>query len=254
MIQPEQLPDDPADLVRRHAVLVVPAMYVASDAQLDWFAEYAAAGGHLMVTIRTGYADEDGRIRAEVMPARLAAAAGVHYLEATNLSGAVPVHLSNDLPPRPAGDAADVPEPHATGWVEGLIVDDAEILAAYVHPHLRRWPALTSRRHGNGRVTYVGTLPDRPFARAIADWIATTSLPGEPWRLAGGPLTRAGARTAAGERLHIISNWSWDPQTFVLPAAACDLLTDVRLAAGDRVELGAWDVAVLVEETNKPAR
>jgi beta-galactosidase len=96
-------------------------------------------------------------------------------------------------------------------------------------------------------------LPDRPFARAIAEWVATTSLPAEPWRLTEGPLTRAGARTAAGERLHVISNWSWDPQTFVLPAAACNLLTDARLDDGDRLELGAWDVAVLIEETSEPA-
>jgi beta-galactosidase len=188
------------------------------------------------------------------MPARLVEAAGTHHVEATSLAGAVRVRLSSDLSHGPADGDAHLPEPHATGWVEGLVVDDAEILASYVHPHLQRWPAVTTRRHGNGRVTYIGTLPDRPFASSIADWIATTSLPAEPWRLAGGPLTRAGARTAAGERLHVISNWSWDPRTFVLPAAACNLLTDVRLAAGDRLELGAWDVAVVVEETNEPAR
>jgi beta-galactosidase len=253
MIQPEQLPEDPADLARRHAVLVVPAMYVATDGQLDWLAAYAAAGGHLLLTIRTGYADVDGRIRAEVMPARLAAAAGTHYVEATSLARAVGVHLSNELSREPASGAAQAPEPHATGWVDGLIVDDAEILATYLHPHLRRWPALTTRRHGNGRVTYLGTLPDRPFARSIADWVAKTSLPAEPWTLAGGPMTRAGARTVAGGRLHVISNWGWDPQTFILPAAACNLLTDVPLAAGDRMELGAWDVAVLLEETSEPA-
>jgi beta-galactosidase len=252
VIQPDQLPDDPIELVRRHPVLVVPAMYVASDAVLDWLAAYAAAGGHLVVTIRTGYADDDGRVRAEVMPARLAAPAGAHYLEATNLAGTVRVHLSDDLSPAPADGAAPVPEPHATGWVDGLIVDDAEVLATYVHPHLQRWPAVTTRRHGYGRVTYVGTLPDRSFARAIARWVATTSLPAEPWRMAGGPLTRVGAQTAAGERLHVISNWSWDPQTFVLPAAACNLLTDLRLEAGESIELGAWDVAVLVEETSEP--
>jgi beta-galactosidase len=252
MIQPEQLPDDPAELARRHPILVVPAMYVASDRQLDWLAGYATAGGHLVLTIRTGYADEDGRIRAEVMPARLAEAAGAHYLEATNLAGAVPVHLSNGLAPVAAGDGVHPLQPHATGWVEGLVVDDADILASYLHPHLRRWPAVTTRRHGDGRVTYVGTLPDRPFARSIADWIAATTLPAEPWRTVSGSLTRAGARSAAGERLHVISNWSWDPQTFVLPDPACNLLTDARLAAGHHLELGAWDVAVLVEETSRP--
>jgi beta-galactosidase len=246
VIQPEQLPTEPAELVERHPVLVVPALYVATDELLDWLAAYAAAGGHLVLTVRTGYADDEGRIRAALMPGRLTGPAGVHYLEATNLVGRVPVRGSRPLA---AGgtDAADEPF-HATGWVDGLVVDDADVLASYAHPHLSRWPALTSREHGRGRVSYVGTVPDRAFARSIAAWVTRTSLPEEPWRLSRGPLTRAGALTAAGERLHVLSNWGWDPQTFVLPAAACNLLTDQRLAAGDRIELEAWDLAVLVEQ------
>jgi beta-galactosidase len=247
-VQPEQLPDDPADFVSRHPVLVVPALYVASDELLAWLAEYAANGGNLVLTVRTGYADDEGRIRAEVMPGRLARPAGVRYLEATNLAGAIPVWAAGSLSAAAVGDGSRPGRPHATGWVDCLVPDDAEALAWYVHPHLARWPAMTTHQHGRGRVTYVGTVPDRAFARAIAAWAAETSLPEDPWRHLPEPVTRAGALTAAGEPLHVLSNWGWEPQTIVLPAAACSLLTDQRHAAGDRLELGAWDLVVLVEE------
>jgi beta-galactosidase len=245
VIQPQQLPATPADLVVRHPVLVVPALYVAPDELLDWLAAYAAAGGHLVLTVRTGYAGDDGRIRPEVMPARLAGPAGVHYLEGTNLVGTVPVRSSRLA-------SAGEPDPPrkqlgATGWVDGLIVDDADTIASYAHPHLSRWPALTSRQHGRGRVTYVGTVPNRAFARAIAGWVTDTSLPEDPWRTSGRPLTRSGALTAARERLHVLSNWGWDRETFVLPGAACNLLTNQQFEAGDRLELDAWSLAVLVE-------
>ena len=42
---------------------------------------------------------------------------------------------------------------------------------SYEHPHLGRWAAVTTNAHGDGRVTYVGTLPDRTLAVALARWL-----------------------------------------------------------------------------------
>ena len=41
---------------------------------------------------------------------------------------------------------------------------------------------MTTNRFGNGRVTYIGTVPDRTLARGLADWVAATSLPADDWR------------------------------------------------------------------------
>lgn len=49
---------------------------------------------------------------------------------------------------------------------------DAEVLVEYDHPHFGRWPAVTTRRHGEGSVTYVGTVPGRALAHALARWLA----------------------------------------------------------------------------------
>jgi beta-galactosidase len=248
ILQPEQLPTNAAEFVGMHPALVVPALYVASDELLDWLCTYAEAGGHLVLTVRTAYADDEGRIRAELMPGRLLNAAGVHYLEASNLADAVPVRVPGLLFAADAKHVADETQPHATGWADGLVIDDADALAFYLDPHLTRWPAVTSRQHGRGRVTYVGTVPDRAMARTIAAWVARISLSAEPWRVpSGASLTRAGARTPAGERLHVLSNWGWDPQSFLVPAASCNLLNDQQFATGDLMELQAWDVAVLLE-------
>ena len=48
-----------AELAHSFPVLVAPAVYVATDAQLQLLADYAEAGGHLIVGIRTGYGDEE---------------------------------------------------------------------------------------------------------------------------------------------------------------------------------------------------
>ena len=147
----------------RWPVLVVPALYVADDMLLDLLDAYARAGGHLVLGFRSGYADDEARPRPEVMPGRLREAVGASYGEYTNL--AVPVPLRSDAGFDLPGGAA------ATAWADALVPEGAETLVGYDDPHLGRWAAVTTHAHGGGRVTYVGTLPDRSLAVALARWL-----------------------------------------------------------------------------------
>jgi beta-galactosidase len=177
-----------------------------------------------------------------MLPGPLAPAVGAHYLESTGLVDPVPV--------LPAGRSAlAIENGRGTAWADGLIVDGASALATYDHPHLRRWPAITTQEHGSGRVTYVGTLPDATLARSFAVWIAKTSLLDDPWRMTGGSVTSSGARAADGRRLRFLANWSWETSTITLPSACADVLSEERLELGATVSLASWDVRVLVEAT-----
>lgn len=231
---------DPVALAADLPVLLVPALYVASDALLDLLRAYAEAGGHLVLGPRTAYADEEARARLDRKPARLAAAAGAGYQEISNLGGPVPV--------RDAGAGLGLPpDAHATGWVDGLVADGAEVLAAYEHPHHGRWAAVTSARHGAGRVTTIGTVPDEVFARALLTWLVPAS--DDPWRAAAvQPVTVLSATSGTGARLRFVHAWSWEPTALTAPVAVTDVLTGARVAAGAAIELAAWDVRVLVED------
>ena len=149
----------------RWPVLVVPALYIADDMLLDLLDGYARAGGHLVLGFRSGYADDEARPRAEVMPGRLRAAVGAGYGEYTNLAAPVPLrHGRQPASPSPTGATA-------TAWADALVPEGADTLVSYEHPHLGRWAAVTTNAHGEGRVTYVGTLPDRALAVALARWL-----------------------------------------------------------------------------------
>lgn len=217
--------------VEDHPVLVVPGLYLADDALLDQLVAYADAGGHLVVGPRTGYADHEARARTDVQPARLAAAAGVTYDEYSNLSHDVRVHGTTL---RLGDDAA------ATHWADALQLDGADVLATYDHPHFGRWPAITTRTHGNGRITYVGTIPNAPLATALFRWIAPT-----PWTDLPSSVTLTSATTTDGERLRFIHNWSWNTVDVCLPHPLHDVLTGTT--ADTKVALGPWDVRVLAE-------
>ncbi|GAA2280088.1 beta-galactosidase [Streptomyces hawaiiensis] len=233
----------PEEAVHRHPVLVVPALYIAQDELLDWFAAYAHAGGHLVLGPRTGYADHEARARHEAAPGRLTEAAGVAYDEFSNLTGALPVRAA-------AGSPLDVPEEAtATHWADGLTVTDADVLVEYDHPHFGRWPALTTRRHGAGRVTHVGTVPGRGLARALATWLAPEPRSG--WRDLPASVTVTTGTAADGRRVHVVHNWNFEPARVEAPVRLTDVLDGGALRAGTSVSLGAWDVRVFVAATDE---
>ncbi|MEV1080223.1 beta-galactosidase [Streptomyces sp. NPDC050211] len=229
ILHPGQLPDH--DLP---PVLVVPAFYAADDETLDRLKEYAANGGHLILGPRTAYADTEARARTEAQPGRLAEAAGVTYDEFSNLGAPLTVTGSSDFPLPPGA--------HALHWADGLRPEGAEVLAAYEHPHFGRWPAATTHRHGAGRITYVGTVPDPEFARALFRW----AVPADEWRPALPSVTVASATARDGRRVRFLHNWSWEEVSVPVPAAVRDVLSGA--VHPEAVPLGPWDVKVLQEE------
>ncbi len=218
---------EPDALAAELPVLVVPALYLVSDDLVTLLRDYAAAGGHLVLGIRSLYADEIGRPRMQVQPAGIAAEAGVSYDEFSNLVEPVPVTGAI------SGAASDL--------IEGLNADDAEVLAGYEHPHFGRWAAATTKAHGAGRITYLGSMPDLELAESVGRWLGSA----HPWadQLVPGRVSVHGAINGAGERLWFVHNWGFEPQSVTPPMAVADLTG----AAQDVIELGAWDVRVLRE-------
>jgi hypothetical protein len=208
------------------------------DDTLDWLLAYADAGGHLVLGPRTGYADHEGRARQEPAPGRLADAAGVSYTEFSNLTAPLAVRTVPDGPlPLPPGATA-------TLWADALTVTGAQPLAVYEHPHHGRWPAVTTRPYGRGRITCVGTVPGRGLARALADWLAP--VPRSGWHDLPGTVTVTTGTAGDGRRVHIVHNWSWESVDVRPPYPMSDVLTGAAVPRDQDLRLGAWDVRILL--------
>jgi beta-galactosidase len=216
----------------RYPVLIAAAFYTAADEDLDFLIDYAQAGGHLVVGPRTGYGDREGRARAERAPARITDAAGVWYEEVAALPSPVPVH----------GSLAGA----ATGFAEGLVASDAEILASYQHPHLGRWAAVTTKAAGAGRITVVGTVPAQDLAADLVRWLVPHAVGG--WTTDASVTVSTSTDANAATRLHVLHNWSWDEATASASCTVTDVLGVLGVLGGERhppgekITLRAWDV------------
>lgn len=117
-------------------------------------------------------------------------------------------------------------------------------MATYDHPHFGRWPAATTHRHGAGRITYVGTVPDPAFARSVFEWAAPAT-----WRPAHPSVTATSATARDGRRVRFLHNWSWEAVSVAVPTSLRNALTDEVYAQA--VPLGPWDVKILTEAETK---
>jgi len=219
-------------------VVVVPPLYVASDALLDKIAAFAKAGGHVLLTFKSGFTNEWDAVRSTRAPGPLREAAGVSYQEFSSLREPLPLK----------GDPFGVgPENRASVWADMLLVETAKPLAWYDHPFFGRYPALTRNAYGKGTVTYQGTvLTDALERRVVADVLKQAGIVPEPALPAMVRLRESVARD--GKPLHFYLNFSDQPQSLAYAhGPGTELLSEKAVAPGGRLTLGPWDLAVIRE-------
>lgn len=223
------------------AVLVVPALYIASDELLDRLVAQAEAGQHVVVTFRTGYADEWARIPAQRAPRGLRGPAGISYQEYTTI--ATPVLLAAGVTDGPSL----LPGTMAESWADCLQLEGAEALWHYEHPYLRSFPALSSKAVGRGRISWVGTLPDRAACAALLAW-ALAERGGTPASAVWPDLPKGVRLTSAshksGGTLWFVGNHGFEPVEVRTPVPMRDLTGEIDV--GSSLSLGSWDSRVLL--------
>lgn len=223
----------------RYKLLIVPALYVADDALLQKISDYVRAGGHVVMTYKSGAANADNLIRWERAPGPLRDAAGISYQETSTLLK--PLALKGD--PFGMGDDNKV-----STIAEFLQLGTAKPLAYYDHPFFGQWPAITRNSYGKGTVLYEGTELSDPLQAAIlGDELKKLGLWGADQQLPAAIRIKY-AISKTGRPLHFLFNYS--PSTVTVRydySPATDLLTGHRTSHAANVALPAWGVAIMEE-------
>jgi beta-galactosidase len=224
-----------------YKLLLVPPLYVADDALLRRIADYVRNGGRVVMSFKSGFANENAAVRWTMAPGPLRDVLGFHYQEFSNL--AQPLKLKDD--PYHVGAEHN----QVRHWAEFLQLDTAKALAWYEHPFFGRWPAVTANQYGAGKAVYEGTLLSDPLQKAVLQAsLQELGLIGADQRLPPALRTRTGIN-AAGRALHYYFNYSGSEMSFSYPhQPGTDLLTSRHVAAAGKVTLGPWDLAIIEED------
>lgn len=222
-----------------YKLIVVPALYAASDAEVEKLNAFAKAGGHLMYTFKSGFSDEHVKVRYATQPGAIAEAAGVRYTQFTNPVG---VSLAGD--PYKVGKQAN----SARWWIELLKPTTAKVIARYAHPVWGEYAALTRNSHGAGEVTYMGFMPSDVLAeRILENVVKRAGLWGEAQSLRYPMVVRSGTLNN-GKPVHYLLNYSAKPVKLRYPFnAGRDLLGKREVAKNAMLQLEPWGVAIIEE-------
>ena len=109
-----------------YKLIVVPALYAASDAELARLDAFARAGGHIVFGFKSGFSDENVKVRTGDQPGGIAESAGVTYSQFT-----IPQNVSLEGDPYQVGPDAN----QVRWWMELLTPKPGTtLLARYGHP------------------------------------------------------------------------------------------------------------------------
>jgi beta-galactosidase len=223
-----------------YKVLIVPALYISDDALLQRISDYVKNGGHVVMTFKSGFANENSAVRWVRSPGPLREAAGFSYQEFSNLEK--PLALKGD--PFHAGDKNQV-----SYWAEFLMPEHAKALAYYDHPFFGKWPAITENQFGAGTLLYEGTYLSDALQRTILKGaLEEAKLTGPDQQLTASVHVTHGVNRM-GKRVHYYFNYSSiDVKPSYAYGAGTNLLNGKSVSKNEILTLAPWDVAIVEEK------
>ncbi len=223
----------PGDDLSAYRLVVVPALYLVTDGDAANIAGYVRGGGQLVCTFFSGIVDQDDAVRLGGYPGAFRELLGVRVEEFFPLLEGDVVHISDD------DDAL-----RGSVWTEALHAEGADVEARYVDGPLAGWPAITSRRHGDGIARYVTTrLDEAALEKLLARWCEEAGVRAPIIATAGIEAVRR--RGDGASYLFVINHTQQEAQ---VQAVGEELLSGRTV--GDSLRVPAGGVAVVRETKN----
>lgn len=214
----------------RYRMIIVPALYSASEEVLHKLEAFVKAGGVLVSSFRSFVADEFLTVYHDTLPHILHKCFGMSYNQFTE-PGRITVKGT-----------------HPQYFAELLKTDDGESLADYEHKYWGKYAAVTRNHYGKGSAYYVGCYLNQELLKTVYEKAASDAgIVNEAMNHRWPVIVRSG-RSQNGNKLHYILHYSEEERSIVCDyACAQDILTGESYKKGDLIHLKDWDVVILEE-------
>lgn len=226
VIDVQKLPEK----IKDYGMIVVPALYAASDETVGLLHDFVENGGTLVSSFKSFFADENVKVRHERQPYHMTDVFGMYYQEFV-------------CPEKTTlrGKAVDI-------WAELIIPEGAAEIEKYEHRYWGTYAAVTKNNFGKGHAYYIGCWCDQDIVRDILKEAAEKAgVPAKPAGMEFPLIVRSGT-TGTGAGIHFIFNYSEDKQSVSCPYEFVkELLTDREFRKGEMMEFSDWSTMILEE-------
>ncbi|SFD52224.1 beta-galactosidase [Paenibacillus catalpae] len=227
------------DRFENYDLIVVPALYAASDELLEKLNRYVESGGHVVYTFKSGFANEHIKVRTGIQPGIIEKACGIQYSQFVE-----PNKVS--LKGNPFG--VDEESNQVKVWMELLTPTKAEVLAWYDHPHWGTYAAITENKYGRGTATYIGYVPSSEVAGKVLERACKAAGIYGPDQALRFPLIVKSGVNEAGRTIRYYFNYSNQPESFSYPHGnGIELLSARNIASGEQIALDRWGLVIIEE-------
>jgi beta-galactosidase len=225
--------------LENYKLIVVPVLYAASDELLNRLNNFVKNGGHILYTFKSGFSNQNVKVRTVLQPGIISEACGTSYNEFTIPEG---VSLKDD--PFHAGKDNVVQK-----WMELITPGTAKVLAYYDHPVWGKYAAITQNNYGKGLATYVGCMTSNAITDGVIENVVKAAgLWGVDQELKFPLIVKSGIN-GQGKVIHYYFNYSAKPASFVYShKAGIELLSGTSVNASQQLEAEPWGVKIIEEK------
>ncbi len=219
----------------RYKVIFTPAMYSATEDTLKRLKDYAERGGCLVSTFKTGFVDENIKVRTEDQPYLLKECFGITYDQFTLPEN---VSLEDDL------FTLEPRDRRAELFMELLQPEGARVLASYGHDNWGRYAAITENDFGKGRAIYLGCMTGAVYLKALLTKVLSEEGLLEAASGAEFPVVIRKGTNQQGNEIIYYLNYSGEEKKVAVKAGV-ELFSGREVGPEDVITIGKWDLAII---------
>ena len=222
-----------------YKVIFVPALYSAPKEVFERLSAFAANGGTLVATFKTGFTDEHVKVNCDRQPAGLSECMGAWYDRFTAPKN---VGLSGET----FGLSKD--ELQVQDFMELVEPAGAKVLAFYDHYMWKEYAAVTKNSWGKGTCYYIACKTSSAYIKKLtASIVKEAGLWGWKQEIAFPVIIKEGVNQE-GKKIRYLFNYSGKEQSVKLPKEASKvsrvLKEEGAVLKKDRLTLAPWGFVV----------
>ncbi|MCI6017766.1 MAG: beta-galactosidase [Clostridiales bacterium] len=239
--------------LNRYKMIIVPALYAASDQVLLKLKDYVAGGGYLAATFKTGFANENVKVAHDVQPHLLRQCFGVRYHQFTfpknvKLTGKIAeiaaCHSDSCICTENVANKG-ISDFSAKVFMELLIPETAKVLLKYDHYNWGEYAAVTENQYKQGMAYYIGCMTDKKLLCKIFKHILDKAEIHYEKTGSDRVILRKGINDF-GKNVYFYMNYSPEQRTVAYTKSeGKDLISGANIVEKENIVIEPWNLRII---------